>query len=141
MGDICWIVHESRYQVFWKSWGNDVMKLNRWISTSLPIISLTRSFHYKELANYQLVFSIVNDYFSMVNTTCELQILLVIFNKSHKNLVAKDMAWHLVEIIVISRYDSHKLFIQLTSSQHGMVIYNKKKIYNHKCLHRMVTWD
>jgi len=77
----------------------------------------------------------------MVNTTCELQILLVIFNKSHKNLVAKDMAWHLVEIIVISRYDSHKLFIQLTSSQHGMVIYNKKKIYNHKCLHRMVTWD
>jgi hypothetical protein len=100
------------------------MKLNRWINTSLLIISVVKSFHYMEFANYRLVFSIVNDYFSMVNTTCELQILLVIFNKSHKTLVAKDMAWHLVEMIVISRYDSHKLFIQLTSSQHGMVIYN-----------------
>lgn len=124
MGDICWIVHESRYQVFGKSWGNDVMKSNRWIGTSLLIISLARSFHYKEFANYQLVFSIVNDYFSVVNTTCELQILLVIFNKTHKNLIPKVMTWHLVEMIVVSRYDSHKLFIQLTSRQHGMVIYN-----------------
>jgi hypothetical protein len=107
-----------------KSWGNDVMKLNRWINTSLLIITIAKSFHYKEFANYRLIFSIVNDYFLVINTTCELQILLVIFNNSHKNLIAKDMAWHLVEMIVISIYDSHKLFIQLTSSQHGMVIYN-----------------
>jgi hypothetical protein len=29
-----------------------------------------------------------------------LQILLVAFNKLHKNLITKDMTWHLVEMIV-----------------------------------------
>jgi hypothetical protein len=58
-GDMLNIVHESRHQVFWKSWGNDVMKLNEWIGTSLLIISLARSFHYKEFANYWPIFSIV----------------------------------------------------------------------------------